>query len=162
MYLEVTTETTLRDIFIAFADTFEFLAIRFFPKNEMDKAKETPWDMTLNPLDYDQTLLSSSTENFKSDYEFLLEDGMRTGDIEEEFLASFGIYAQVCFIESGRIECTNAYTDEYTLEQFNFECSNRDCESMWNFIKQDKRIRAKSGAVKPFYPGLYGQISKKQ
>lgn len=155
MYLDITTETTLRDIFIAFADTFEFLAIRFFPKNEMDKAKKTPWDMTLNPLDYDQPLLAFSTENLKYDYEFLLEEDMRTGDIEEEFLASFGIYAQVCFIVSGRIECTNDYTDEYTLEQFNFECSNGDCESILTFIEQRERISTKSDTVKQRYPGLY-------
>ena len=39
--------------------------------------------MTLNPLDYDQPLLTSSAENFKYDYEFLLEEDMRTGEAQK-------------------------------------------------------------------------------
>lgn len=161
MYLVITPETTLREIFIAFASAFEFLAVRFFPKSEMEKAKKTPWGMTLNPLDYDQTLLACSTEDIESDYEFILQADMRTGNVEEEFLESFGIYAQVCRVESGRLECTNADTDEYTLEQLDFECDNGYCEFMREFVKIGKRIGVKQDAKKPRYPGLYGQLNKK-
>ncbi|MDL2267508.1 hypothetical protein LJC46_05925 [Desulfovibrio sp. OttesenSCG-928-G15] len=160
MHIIVTPKTRLRDIFTKFTGSCEFLAIRFFPVTEMKQAKDTPHSMELVPLDYSKTLSECCSQEVDPEYEFLITMDTRTGTIEEEFLASFGIYAQVCYIDDERLWCSNAYTDEYRLEGFEEYLADQDCAPIREYIKARRGILGRKKPPKPRYPGLWGELDK--
>ena len=123
----INAETRLQDIIKEFSEYSEFVALRLFPIDEMERAKKNPGDPSLNLLDYTKTIRECATKDIDADCEISIEYDMRVGNIEEDFLETFGIYAQVCFVCDGDLMCSNPRTDEYMPYQFD------DGDEHWRF-----------------------------
>jgi hypothetical protein len=101
-----------------FNNKFPFLTIKFFAPKEWEKSKSGG---TISPLSSNQTLAKVRTKKPEKNSEISIHGRTKIGNLEENFMTEYGLYAQVCY------KAKNASTDYYTsgsaddksLTQFN-------------------------------------------
>lgn len=114
----VTANKKLRTINDEFQENFPYLMLAFFTKDEWDKARTKGGEII--PLSAHLRIRDVRTTKPEEGQEISIHGSTQVGNLENNFLKSFGIYAQVCYRTTEREGFyTSDAEDKMTLTMLN-------------------------------------------